>query len=94
MSWWALPCPSSGLVLTFLVAVSGPQPPCPQLDPRVTEALSISHKQGDQDGTAMTDILTPYFCPLEQWSPNFWSPGTGFGEDSFSTAGIGGWFRR
>ena len=34
-------------------------------------------------------------CPLGQWSPTFWAPGTSFVEDNFSTDGrAGGWFRR
>ena len=36
---------------------------------------------------------------VEQWSPTFLTPGTGFVEDHFSTdggrgRGFGGWFRR
>ena len=30
------------------------------------------------------------FIPLNQWSPTFWAPGTGFEEDHFSSDGGGG----
>ena len=43
----------------------------------------------------MNGICAPIKETLEQESPTFLAPGTGFVEDSFSTdRGGGGWFRR
>lgn len=37
-------------------------------------------------GTALPAVpRPPPHCPLEQWSPTFLAPGTGFLEDGFST---------
>ena len=37
----------------------------------------------------------PFSISIEQRSPTFWAPGTGFVEDSFSLHGVGeGWFGR